>query len=74
MQAKAVHMTDAATRARELQRQALVIDGHSDILIPVTDGKMRLGDRVVVPDPLGWQPPFTAMHGMDSSGNGNAMR
>ncbi len=58
-------MTDAATRARELQRQALVIDGHSDILIPVTDGKMRLGDRVVVPDPLGWQPPFTSTHGMN---------
>jgi len=33
-----------------------VIDGHSDILIPVTDDKMTLGERVEVPD-LDWQPP-----------------
>lgn len=46
----------AADHARELHRRAIVIDGHSDILIPVTEGKMGLGDRVEVPD-LDWQPP-----------------
>jgi len=56
-------MTDAAAHARDLHRQAIVIDGHSDILIPLADGKMRMGDRVVVPDPAGWQPPIPAAHG-----------
>ena len=42
----------------ELHRQAIVIDGHSDILMPVADGKMRLGDRAEVPDPATWQPPI----------------
>src|SRR5262245_49756084 len=42
----------------ELHRQAIVIDGHSDILMPVTDGKMRLGDHVEVPDPATWHPPI----------------
>ena len=42
------------TRARELQTWAIVIDGHSDILIPVAEGKMRLADRVSVPDPESW--------------------
>jgi len=41
-------------RARELHSQAIVIDGHSDILIPVTEGKMAFGDRVEVPDPETW--------------------
>jgi membrane dipeptidase len=49
-------MGDAATRAEELHRRAIVIDSHSDILIPITDGKMRLADRVEVPAPEGWQP------------------
>lgn len=48
---------NAAARASELHRRAIVIDGHSDILIPVTDGKMRLAERVAVPDPATWQPP-----------------
>ena len=47
-------------RARELHRRAIVIDCHSDILIPVMEGKMRLGERVDVPDPATWRPP----HGM----------
>ena len=42
--------------ARELHRRAVVIDGHCDTLIPVTEGKMSLGDRVKVPD-LDWQAP-----------------
>ncbi|MGE0554134.1 MAG: dipeptidase [Gemmatimonadales bacterium] len=43
-------------RADALHRQAIVIDGHSDILIPVTEGKMELAERVELP-PLDWEPP-----------------
>ncbi len=39
-----------------LHRQAVVIDGHSDILIPVTQGRMSLEQRVEVPG-LDWVPP-----------------
>lgn len=39
-----------------LHDDAIVIDGHSDILIPVTEGKMSLGDRIEVPN-LDWAPP-----------------
>ncbi len=49
--------TDLVERAAALHRQAIVIDGHSDILIPVADGKMRLSERTRVPDPATWQPP-----------------
>jgi len=49
-------VSNPATRARDLHRRAIVIDGHSDILIPVTDGKMNLGDRVSVPG-LDWPMP-----------------
>jgi membrane dipeptidase len=45
-------------RVARLQREAIIIDGHSDILIPVTEGKMALGDRPDVPDPTTWQPPM----------------
>jgi len=48
--------TNAASWVRELHRRAIVVDGHSDILIPVTEGKMSLGDRVEVPG-LDWEPP-----------------
>ncbi len=46
----------AREHAAELHRRAIVVDGHSDILIPVTEGKMSLGDRVEVPG-LDWEPP-----------------
>ena len=42
--------------SRGLHARALVIDGHCDILIPVTEGKMDLGDRVEVPG-LDWEGP-----------------
>jgi len=42
--------------AAALHRRAVVVDGHSDILIPITEGKMSLGDRVEVPG-LDWEPP-----------------
>ncbi len=48
--------TRRGAAARELHRRAIVVDGHSDILIPVTEGKMTLGERVEVPD-LDWEPP-----------------
>jgi membrane dipeptidase len=48
----------AAERAARLHREAIVIDGHSDVLMAIADGKMRLGDRIVLPDPAGWQPPL----------------
>lgn len=44
------------TRAQDLHRRAIVIDGHSDILIPVTEGKMSLEDRVQLPG-LDWAAP-----------------
>ena len=45
-------------RAAELHRQAIIIDSHSDILMPVADGKIRLGDDVNLPDPETWEPPL----------------
>lgn len=55
--------TDLGQHAAGLHQQAIVIDGHSDILIPVADGKMRLTDRVEVPDPATWEPPAGLMSG-----------
>src|SRR5260370_15517030 len=50
-------MIDEAIQARaaRLHRQAIIIDGHSDILNPLADGRMRLRDRVQVEPPDGWQ-------------------
>lgn len=47
-----------AERAARVHREAIVIDGHSDILMALADGKMRLGERFELPDPAGWQPPL----------------
>lgn len=41
-----------------IHRQAIVIDGHADLLMPVADGKMRLNDRVQLPPPGAWHPPL----------------
>lgn len=49
---------DVAARAAELHKQAIVIDCHSDILMPIADGHIRMGDDVQVPDPATWKPPF----------------
>lgn len=49
---------DAAAHAAELHRQAIVIDCHSDILMPIADGYVRLGKQVAIPDPTQWKPPF----------------
>lgn len=44
-------------RVHDIQRQAVIIDGHSDILMPVNEGKMDLAQRQEVPDPETWTPP-----------------
>jgi len=59
----------AEAHAAELHRQAIVIDGHSDILVPITDGKMRLADRVEVPNPAGWEPPMGMFGGTGTEFN-----
>jgi membrane dipeptidase len=45
-----------STHARALHQRAIVVDGHSDILLAVTEGKMNLADRVALPGP-DWMPP-----------------
>ena len=49
---------ETAARAAELHKRAIVIDCHSDLLIPITDGYVRLGKEVRIPDPTEWNPPF----------------
>jgi membrane dipeptidase len=44
--------------ALELHRRAVVIDAHSDLLMPIADSKTRLGEELSLPDPAGWQPPI----------------
>jgi membrane dipeptidase len=46
--------------ANELHQQAIVIDGHSDILMAIADNKARLGAWLRLPDPATWQPPLQA--------------
>jgi membrane dipeptidase len=52
---------DLVAHAAELHWGAVVIDGHSDILMPIADGKIRLADSVQVPDPDEWEPPLGIM-------------
>jgi len=49
---------EISERAAALHRESIVIDGHCDILIPVSDGKMKLDQRVALPDSEGWEPPL----------------
>ena len=49
---------ESAIRARELHEAAIVIDCHCDILMPISDGFVRLGTQVDLPDPAMWTPPF----------------
>ena len=42
----------------ESHERAIVIDGHSDVRIPVSEGKMELKERPEVPDPATRQPPM----------------
>jgi membrane dipeptidase len=49
---------DVAAHAADLHEKAIVIDCHSDILMPIADGYVRLGKQVEVPAPERWRPPF----------------
>jgi membrane dipeptidase len=49
-------MTDSA-HAAALHQHAVVIDGHSDLLMSIADGKARLGRLTPIPDPAHWTPP-----------------
>ena len=40
-----------AAHAAELHKNAIVIDCHSDILMPIADGHVRMGVQVDPPDP-----------------------
>jgi membrane dipeptidase len=51
------NLSDLAEHSKTVHAEAIVIDGHCDILMPVADRKMRLSDRVDVPSAAGWQPP-----------------
>jgi len=44
-------------RVRNLLDQSIVIDGHSDILIPVTAGKMNIAKRIEIPSLNEWKAP-----------------
>ena len=44
-------------KVKELHQQAVIIDGHSDILIPMTEGKMDISNKVEIPDLQNWQSP-----------------
>ena len=46
-----------AAHAADLHQQAIVIDGHSDILMSIADGRTRLGERLILPDPAAWEAP-----------------
>ena len=48
-------MSEITARALDLHRRAIVIDGHSDILVALADGRMRLSERVIVEPPETWQ-------------------
>lgn len=58
---------DAAAHAAKLHESALIIDGHSDILMPIADGKIRLDKWAAVPDPAVWEPPL----GIEGSARGD---
>lgn len=49
---------DPSAHAAQLHKKAIVIDCHSDVLMPVADGLVRMGKQVVVPDPAQYKPPF----------------
>ena len=49
---------DQTQRAARRHREAISIDVHSDLLMPIVDSKLRLGDRFALPDPATWAPPL----------------
>lgn len=61
--------SQVAAHAAELHQRAIVIDGHSDVLIPIADGYVRLGSQVQIPDPEQWRPPFEIAAGATQEGD-----
>jgi membrane dipeptidase len=41
-----------------LHKESIIIDAHSDILVPITDGICRLGERADIPAPEEWTGTF----------------
>lgn len=52
-----MYSSKTTSKIQELLQDAIVIDGHSDILIPLTENKMNIADKVQVPDPKTWLAP-----------------
>jgi membrane dipeptidase len=52
-----------AAHAAELHARAVVIDCHSDLLMPIADGFTRLAIDAPVPEPAAWQPPVPVPEG-----------
>ncbi len=50
-------MSDFQERARALHQRAIIVDGHSDILNSLADGRLKLSDRPQIPAPKDWTPP-----------------
>ncbi len=44
--------------AAQLHQQAMIVDGHCDILMPLADGIIRLGEPIELPDPANWEAPL----------------
>lgn len=49
--------SDLGELAAKIHAEAIIIDGHCDILMPIADGKMRLSDHIEIPPSNSWQPP-----------------
>ena len=50
--------------ARALHQRAIVIDSHSDLLMPIADGKMRLAQELHLPLPEEFTPPAGLMESL----------
>lgn len=55
---KSLSASAARRHAAELHKRAIVIDCHSDILMPVAKGYVRMGKQSGLPDPDKWKTPF----------------
>jgi microsomal dipeptidase-like Zn-dependent dipeptidase len=65
---KPLSADQADSRARELHSRAVVIDCHSDLLMPIADGFTRLADDAPVPDPGPWKTTLTLPEGSAKKG------
>lgn len=49
--------TSIQIKIKELLKAATVIDGHCDIIIPLTEKKMVISDKVELPESSNWEVP-----------------